>query len=248
MKRLILLRAVTAAFGLMLLSGCNREGEFSPVDMWNRSRFKPYEETQFFADRSSSRPIPLNTVARGQLRTDEPYYYGTNGGRYIAGFPAQVKVNAELLQRGQERYQVFCQMCHGEAGYGDGMIVKRGFSPPPSYHIARLRTAPEGHYYDVITNGYGAMYSYANRVPVQDRWAIVAYIRALQRSQANVALKDQGALGKRNLSGTAQRRDLGQGENPSADAGPNETTQQSPVPAIIGPNNVPGNAENQKAG
>jgi hypothetical protein len=88
-----------------------------------------------------------------------------------------------VLQRGQERYQIYCQPCHGLAGYGDGMIVKRGMAKPPSYHIARLKEAPDGHFFDVITNGYGSMYSYSNRVPPRDRWAIVAYMRALQRSQ-----------------------------------------------------------------
>lgn len=186
-----------ALCGLMLVGGCSRDGKFAPVDMWNRSRLKPYEPVGFFADGSSSRPLVEGTVARGQLRTDEAFYQGTINGAYVTQIPRELTraeldsgktfapqpVTRAMLERGRERYTVNCQPCHGLNGYGDGMIVKRGFSPPPSYHIARLRNAPVGHFYDVISNGYGAMYSYASRVEPQDRWAIAAYIRALQRSQ-----------------------------------------------------------------
>ena len=243
---------------MLLLAGCDRQGNFAPVDMWNRSRYKPYEETSYFPDRTSSRGIPINTVARGQLKTDEPYYYGTNGGAYIAGYPAQIKVNAELLQRGQERYQIYCQMCHGEGGYGNGMIVKRGFSPPPSYHIARLQEpttangvgSPNGHLYDVITNGYGAMYSYASRIPVQDRWAIVAYIRALQLSQkgAPQSQKNPSIVQQHSFANSANQRANDPGESLGAEQGPAEVTERSPVPAQAGQVNKPGNAENQKTG
>lgn len=242
-----------AMLGLFVVSGCDRQGNFSPVDMWNRSRYKPYEEANFYPDRSSSRAMPVNTVARGQLKTDEPLHYGTQNGRYVTRNP--IKVDIETVQRGQERYNIYCQPCHGQGGYGDGMIVKRGFSPPPSYHIARLRQAPDGHMYDVITNGYGAMYSYASRVPVQDRWAIVAYIRALQKSQ-EAKLSDIPAKEREYLMRPRTKSDNGTGIAPgrSQDSlsnngpGPNDTTEIAPVPAIIGPKDASGAAENQKAG
>lgn len=173
---------------LAALTGCTRDGKFQPVDMWNGSRLKPYENVNFFDDKRSSRTPPVGTIARGQDRLNEPVFYGTKDGTLIANNPVMdlAKTPEEKLavvERGQERYQIYCQPCHGLAGYGDGMIVKRGFSKPPTYHQERLRKVSDGYLYDVITNGYGSMYSYGARVPTRDRWAIVAYIRALQRSQ-----------------------------------------------------------------
>jgi mono/diheme cytochrome c family protein len=172
---------------LAALSGCTRDGKFQPVDMWNGSRLKPYENVNFFDDKRSSRTPPAGTVARGQDRLNEPLYYGTKNGILVATNPifdsASPVDKVAILERGQERYQIYCQPCHGLAGYGDGMIVKRGFAKPPTYHQERLRKVTDGYIYDVITNGYGSMYSYGARVPPRDRWAIVAYIRALQRSQ-----------------------------------------------------------------
>ncbi len=176
------------------LSGCTRDGKFQPVDMWNGSRLKPYEQVNFFEDKTVSQHPPGGTVARGQERADEPTFYGTQNGALITYNPIMRAVSTPdakqaVIERGQERFNIYCQPCHGLGGYGDGMIIKRGFAKPPSYHIERLRTAPDGHLYDVIANGYGSMYSYAARVPPKDRWAIVAYIRALQRSQ-NASLSD----------------------------------------------------------
>ena len=156
--------------------------------MWNNSRLKPYENVNFFDDNRSSRTPPAGTVARGQDRLNEPLYYGTQNGTLVTTNPLFVAAKTPddkmaLIQRGQERYQIYCQPCHGLAGYGDGMIVKRGFAKPPSYHQTRLRNVADGYLFDVITNGYGSMYSYGSRVPTRDRWAIVAYIRTLQRSQ-----------------------------------------------------------------
>jgi hypothetical protein len=193
--------------GLTVLPGCSRDHTFSPVDMWNRSRLKPYEPVGFFNDQKSSRETPQGTIARGQLRTDDATFRGTRNGRFVTTIPASVMQGAssdEFLMRGQERYNIYCLPCHGAAGHGDGMIVKRGFAPPPDYRIARLRTAPVGHFYDVITNGYGAMYSYADRVPPQDRWAISAYIQRLQQVDRRVVpdvryFEDRGAT----KSGTA---------------------------------------------
>ncbi len=175
--------------GLTVLPGCSRDHEFSPVDMWNRSRLKPYEPVAYFDDGNSSRPIPPGTVARGQLRTDDAMFRGTQNGRFVTAIPAAATAGlqpGQLEMRGQDRYNIYCLPCHGAAGHGDGMIVKRGLTPPPDYRIARLRTAPVGHFYDVITNGYGAMYSYADRIPTRDRWAISAYIRTLQAADKTV--------------------------------------------------------------
>ena len=167
---------------VVALPGCTRDYKFQPVDMWNMSRLKPYEQVNFFGNKDASQTPPAHTVARGQDRLNTPLYYGTtDDGTLVVTNP--LRVDAALLQRGQERYNIYCQPCHGLAGYGDGMIVKRGFAKPPSYHIDRLRAAPDGHIFDVITNGYGAMYNYAARVTPRDRWAIVAYVRTLQHSQ-----------------------------------------------------------------
>lgn len=180
---LLVLPLVTAT-----LAGCTRDYKFQPVDMWNESRFRPYESVDFFEDNKVARTPPQGTVARGQARVNEVLYYGTRNGELVDENPilaAATTPQARLavLQRGQERFNIYCQPCHGLNGAGDGLIIKRGFAKPPSYHIERLREAPDGYLFDVITNGYGSMYSYASRVPTRDRWAIVAYIRTLQRSQ-----------------------------------------------------------------
>jgi mono/diheme cytochrome c family protein len=150
-------------------------------DMRNDSRLKPLQETAFFADRNSSRPLVRGTIPRGGADQDEFYWTGQIAGHLVKGFPSPV--TAEQLNRGRERYNIYCSVCHGITGKGDGMVVQRGFPPPPSLHEQRLRDAPEGHLFNVISNGYGAMYSYGSRVDPEDRWAIIAYIRALQISQ-----------------------------------------------------------------
>jgi mono/diheme cytochrome c family protein len=122
--------------------------------------------------------------ARGGTQTGE-VFADSFAPDLVKEFP--YPVTSQIVRRGRDRFEMFCAPCHGYAGYGNGMIVQRGLSPPPSYHIDRLRQAPVGHFFDVMTNGYGAMYSYAQRVPVDDRWAIVAYIRALQASQSGTA-------------------------------------------------------------
>ena len=168
--------AAAAALVLLLLgaAGCRR-------DMQDQPKYIPLRESDFFADNRSARPPVENAVARGHLRDNELLYRGTEGGQPATSFP--FPVDAQLLNRGRERYEVFCSPCHDKAGYGNGIIIQRGFRRPASYHIDRLRQAPNGHFYDVITNGFGAMYSYASRVKPEDRWAIIAYIRALQLSQ-----------------------------------------------------------------
>jgi cytochrome c553 len=151
-------------------------------DMHNQPRYKPMAATDFFGDGRSARPTIDDTVARGQLRIDQPRFTGKDNGKDIDYFPIQI--TREDLDRGRERFNIYCSPCHGRLGDGNGMIVTRGLRQPPSYHDERLRTAPVGHFFDVMTNGYGAMYSYASRVPVDDRWRIAAYIRALQLSTA----------------------------------------------------------------
>ena len=154
------------------MSGCR-------PDMYNQPRYKTYAEDNFFRDGASARPLPPHTVARGHAELDTEYFQGkTADGKLVETLPE--KVTPELLERGRQRYDIYCSVCHDRTGDGHGMIVQRGFPSPPSYHTDRLRTAPIGHFYDVIANGYGVMYPYAARVEPADRWAIAAYIRTLQ--------------------------------------------------------------------
>ena len=165
---------------LMGLTACTQKMADGP-------RYNPLAASDFFPDGKSARPLVAGTVARGHLRSDELFYTGKSGGRLATTFP--FPVTREVLERGRERYDIFCTPCHGRLGKGDGIVVQRGLRAPPSYHIDRLREAPPGHFFDAITNGFGAMASSASRIPPRDRWAIVAYIRALQFSQ-NAAIAD----------------------------------------------------------
>ncbi len=144
-------------------------------------RYRPLSQTTFFGDERSARPEVPGTVARGHLEADSAFYTGRVNGQLVTALP--VPLTLKLLERGQERFNVFCSPCHDRTGYGNGMIVQRGFQHPPSYHIDRLRQAPIGHFFEVPTRGFGVMPSYAAQVPAEDRWAIAAYIRALQLSQ-----------------------------------------------------------------
>ena len=150
-------------------------------DMHNQPRYKPLAASSFFGDGRSARPVIADTVARGDMRIDDAHYTGKVNGADVDAFPFQI--SKADIHRGQERFNIFCSPCHGRLGDGQGMIVRRGFRQPPSYHIDRLIKAPVGHFFDVVTNGFGAMPSYASRVPVDDRWRIIAYVRALQFSQ-----------------------------------------------------------------
>lgn len=201
------LRLLVVFFSLLALAGCRR-------DMQDQPKSKPYRASSFFKDGLSSRQPVAGTIARGWLREDRELYTGkknvstaapittsqsgpvvatpnanANPSQVAAAYPDDVEnfpfpITPEILERGQERFQIYCSVCHGMTGQGDGMIVRRGFRKPPSYSEQRLREAPVGHFFDVVTNGWGAMPSYASQVPVRDRWAIIAYIRALQLSQA----------------------------------------------------------------
>lgn len=165
--------AVLAALAL-LATACYQKMAENP-------RYDPLEPSSFFADGSSARPLPADTVARGHLRDDSLLFTGKINNEPVDQFP--FPITREVLLRGQERFNIYCAPCHGPTGEGDGMVVQRGFSRPPSYHSDRLRQAPVGHFFDVMTNGFGVMPSYAAQIPVRDRWAIAAYIRALQLSQ-----------------------------------------------------------------
>jgi mono/diheme cytochrome c family protein len=164
-----------AILGVLLLSGCYSQ------QMANQPRYDPLEPSAFFADGQSARQPVADTVARGALRDDTLLMTGTENGQPADRFP--FPVTRDVLVRGRDRFDVFCSPCHGRTGYGDGMVVQRGFVPPPSFHTDQLRQAPVGHIFEVATNGLGAMPSYAQQVTVRDRWAIAAYIKALQLSQ-----------------------------------------------------------------
>lgn len=150
-------------------------------DMHQAPRYDPLEHSDFFADQRASRQLVEGTVARGFLRDDERFWTGKVGGALVAEIP--VPVTRALLVRGRERYDIYCSPCHARTGDGTGMVVSRGFKQPPSYHIDRLRAQPVGYFYDVITNGFGAMQDYSAQIAPKDRWAIVAYVRALQLSR-----------------------------------------------------------------
>jgi Cytochrome C oxidase, cbb3-type, subunit III len=167
---------IASAFALaaLVLAGCR-------LDMHLQPKYLPEQPSNFFHDGRSERPLVPGTVARDHLRLDELLYTGKENGEPANRFPFPI-TEADLL-RGREQYNIFCTPCHAYSGTGDGMIVQRGFPHPPSFHIDRLRSAPVGHFFDVMTNGFGQMYSYGSRVDPEDRWRIAAYIRVLQLSQ-----------------------------------------------------------------
>ncbi|MDQ6759486.1 MAG: cytochrome c [Acidobacteriota bacterium] len=171
-------------------------------DMQNQPKYKPLHESEFFGDRRSARPQIEGTVARGHLRVDAARYTGKVGDNNVTAFP--FPITRDDLTRGQERFNIYCTPCHGRIGDGNGMVVKRGFRQPPSYHIPRLKEIAVGHFFDVMTNGYGAMPSYASRVVPDDRWRIAAYIRALQVAQGASAV-DVPAEEKQKLDAAPQQ-------------------------------------------
>ncbi|HUR22190.1 MAG TPA: cytochrome c [Vicinamibacterales bacterium] len=152
-------------------------------DMHDAPRYDPLEPAEIFANGSSARPIVAGTVPRGQLNDDEYLHTGKGpDGLPVAAFP--FAITHEELDRGQERFNVYCAPCHGRTGVGNGMVVQRGYRQAQSLHIERLKLAPVGYFFDVITNGFGAMPDYRSQIPVEDRWKIIAYVRALQLSRA----------------------------------------------------------------
>jgi len=194
---------------VVLLPACQQQ-------MAKQPSHRPLEPSEFFADGRSARPLVEGTVARGHLRTDTQLFTGRRGPAaeatraaavigaggegllpavaaalaeppYVDQFP--FPLTRQVLERGRARFTSFCAVCHGASGHGDGIVVQRGFTRPPSYHTDRLRSAPVGYFYEVITHGFGSMPDYAEQIPPRDRWAIVAYLRALQLSQ-HAPLKD----------------------------------------------------------
>lgn len=150
-------------------------------DMHDAPRYKPLRASDFFADGRSARNLPAGTVARGWLREDDALYTGKVNGQLVDEFP--FPIGRAELERGQNRFNIYCTPCHGRLGDGNGMVVQRGLRQAASYHNDRLRAEKVGYFFDVVTNGFGAMQGYAEQVPVRDRWLIVAYVRALQLSQ-----------------------------------------------------------------
>jgi hypothetical protein len=170
--------------------------------MHDQPRYEPFEASAFFADGRSVRPLVSGTVARGQLQTDAHFATGMVESKAADTLP--FSVTRPLLERGQERYTIFCVPCHDSVGNGQGIIVQRGFRQPPSFHLERLREAPIGHFFEVMTNGFGAMADYATQIPPRDRWAIAAYIRALQLSQ-HATLTDVPAEVRQRLQSETQQ-------------------------------------------
>lgn len=166
--RIAVCAALAGSFAL--LAGCRQ-------DMADQPKYKPLAPTDFFGDGRSERPLIANTVARGSIADDALVIPKDSN-----AFP--LPVTQQLLERGRDRYKIFCTPCHGLQGDGNGLIAMRGMKHPPSYHSDRLREAPVGHFYDVVTNGFGAMYGYSAQIPPRDRWAIIAYVRALQLSRS----------------------------------------------------------------
>ena len=196
-SRLVITAAATVA--LFSALGCRQ-------DMHDQPKFHRQRGTSFFADGRSVRPQVENTVARNQLREDSYFYTGFTGGKEGDGMPFPVTM--DVLARGQERYNVYCTPCHSRVGNGAGMIVQRGYAKAGNFHVERLQKAPLGHFFNVITNGYGAMPDYATQVAPVDRWAIVAYIRALQLSQNATQADVPSGSHVEPLSSIAERQGL----------------------------------------
>jgi mono/diheme cytochrome c family protein len=184
-------RGAVAALFALTAAGCRN-------DLADQGHHEPLEASREFADGGASRPQPPHTLARDQWDEDDLFVSGMSGGQPAELFPAPV--TRQQIERGRERYEIFCAVCHGLTGDGDGMAVQRGFPKPPSFHEERLRAAPAGHFFSVITSGYGMMYPYGGRVPPADRWAIVSYIRTLQLGR-RATLADATPEGRRILEG-----------------------------------------------
>src|SRR5262245_56641333 len=189
---------VAALVCLTAIAGCRQ-------DMHNQPKYRPLRASAFFADGSSARPQVEGTIARGTLQTDAAFFTGKVGTTIVNEIP--FPVTQEVLDRGQERYNIYCAPCHDRTGNGNGLVVQRGYPKPPSYHIDRLRTIQAGYFFDVMTNGFGRMPDYKAQITARDRWNIVAYIRALQISQhataADVPGGDPAMLAKP-AAGTTQ--------------------------------------------
>lgn len=207
MRRLFLLAL------LLALTGCGR-------NMYDQAKYWPDDPSPFFEDGTSNRPLIEGTVSRSRGEVDPTFFTGQSADGLATELP--IELTEALLQRGQERYNIYCAVCHNYSGNGQGMIVQKGFVQPASFHEPRLQAAPVGYFYNVITNGFGRMYPYASRVPPEDRWAISAYIRALQYSQnAPVSELPENLRGQ--LEGASNAApEQAQAASPDAQEGANE--------------------------
>jgi mono/diheme cytochrome c family protein len=186
------LLCIAASLAFVAWTGCRR-------DMQDQPKVIPLRPSQFFADGRSARPIPPNTIARDELNDTDSFHTGADKNGFLNQIP--MKVDRAMLQRGEQRYNIYCTPCHGMLGDGNGMVTRRGFKWPSNLHTDRIRNAPPGYLFQVISNGYGAMPHYDDQIPVQDRWNIVAYVRALQLSRHasinDVAANERAQLEKR---------------------------------------------------
>jgi len=191
----LLALAIALAVAMLLIDGCVRgmPSKKPPIhiipDMDDQPKFKPQSENDFFPDSASMRPLVPGTVARGWLREDVIFYTGMDlqTDDFVKTSPVEITLTG--LQRGQERFNIYCSVCHSRLGDGKGIMLERGYPPPTSYHDDRIRNYPDGHIFDVITNGIRNMPGYGQQIPVEDRWEIVGYVRALQRSE-HASLED----------------------------------------------------------
>lgn len=174
MTQRIQLLCIAASLALASATGCRR-------DMQDQPKVKPLRASRFFADGRSARPIPPGTIARDELNDTDSFHTGTDQNGFLDQIP--MTVNKAMLVRGEQRYNIYCTPCHSMLGDGNGMVARRGFKWPANLNSDRLRNAPPGYLFQVISNGYGAMPDYGDQIPVQDRWDIVAYVRALQLSR-----------------------------------------------------------------
>jgi mono/diheme cytochrome c family protein len=231
--RRALVRAAAPGVLALALGGCRN-------DMHDQAKAKPFRESKFFADGSSARNLPGGTVARGFLRADAALYRGIGAdGKFLLDLP--VPVTNELLRRGQERFNVFCSPCHGRTGSGQGMIVQRGFKNPSTFHVERLRNERAGYFFDVMTNGFGQMSSYASQITPEDSWAVAAWVRTLQASQNMpkefLAKDDEGKLEAAAATGEATataQKSLLEGKSGEAAAHP-ATGEASAAPSPSSP-------------
>ena len=207
---------IAAGAALVFLAGCRQ-------DMHNQPKYIPLRESTFFADGRGSRLPVEHTVARGHLNEDEYFYTGKRNGQLSNELPEGLLREGygmkELLARGQERYGIYCTPCHSRTGDGNGIVVQRGLKHPPSYHEARLTQQPLSYFYDVMTNGFGAMLNYQAQITPRDRWAIAAYVRALQLSQ-DAKMSDVPEAERKNLQVAPEH--TGSSVEPSSEQRPGE--------------------------
>ena len=193
---------VFMAFCIALCAGCyrGRPSEKPPIhinpNMDKQTKYTVQSGSNFFTNNSAMREPVKGTISRGNHHEDTGYYEGKDDHGKFVSIP--VKIDTKLLDRGKERFTIYCSVCHGQTGAGNGIVTQRGLLPPPTFHDERLREKKDGYFFDIITNGKGNMPSYSHQVPVADRWAIVSYIRALQRSQ-NASITDFPEIEKKNI-------------------------------------------------